>query len=198
MLQKSVSILVNAIKQIMKNILFDLKTENSFAFGRLYEENFNKVSKFVQNNNGNQAEAEDLFQDAMVVLVEKLRQDNFQLTASINTYVYAICKNLWYKKLRNRKLQFSIEDFQNIDFQNKITEVIENEMSYLEKLKGYLMNITDHCIKLIHDVFFKGKAIDEIQTEYGYSTKHNAQNQKYKCVEQIRKIKEQESISKKN
>lgn len=38
-------------------------------------------------------------------------------------------------------------------------------------------------------MFFKNKPIEQIQKEYGYSTKHNAQNQKHKCVEQIRKVK---------
>ena len=84
----------------MNEILIDLKTENNIAFGKLYNDNFYKISKFVQNNSGHEADAEDLFQDAMMVLVEKLRQDQFQLTASIDTYVYAICKNLWFKKLR--------------------------------------------------------------------------------------------------
>lgn len=41
-------------------------------------------------------------------------------------------------------------------------------------------------------MFFKNKPIEQIQKDYGYSTKHNAQNQKHKCVEQIRKVKEQE------
>ena len=80
----------------MNKIIADLKTENNFAFGKLYQDNFGKISNFVQKNSGNQADAEDLFQNAMMVLVEKLRQDNFQLAASINTYVYAICKNLWF------------------------------------------------------------------------------------------------------
>ncbi len=176
----------------MKDVLIDLKTENNFAFGKLYENNFQKISKFVHSNSGNKAEAEDLFQDAMIVLVEKLRQDHFKLTASIDTYVYAICKNLWFKKLRDRNFQFSIEEIQKIDFQNSMADSIENEKSYLEKLEGYLLKITAHCNRLIKDMFFRDQAIEQIQREYGYSTKHNAQNQKHKCVQQIRKVKEQE------
>lgn len=37
--------------------------------------------------------------------------------------------------------------------------------------------VTEHCQGLIHDMFFKEKSIEQIQKEYGYSTKHNAQNQ---------------------
>ncbi|RPD99147.1 sigma-70 family RNA polymerase sigma factor [Aureibaculum marinum] len=182
----------------MNNILIDLKTENNFAFGKLYQDNFTKISKFVQNNNGNQADAEDLFQDAMMVLVEKLRQDNFKLTASIDTYVYAICKNLWFKKLRNKNYEISVDEMQSFDFLNSINDSIEDEKNYLEKLKGYLVKITDHCNRLIHDIFFREKAIEQIQKDYGYSSRHNAQNQKHKCVEQIRKVKEKEEKLKKS
>lgn len=181
----------------MNTILTDLKTDNNFAFGKLYQDNFVKITKFVKNNSGNQSDAEDLFQDAMMVLVEKLRQDDFQLTASIDTYVYAICKNLWFKKLRNKNFELSVEELQSFDFLNSINEAIEDEKTYLEKLKGYLLNITEHCNRLIQDIFFKEKAIEQIQKDYGYSTRHNAQNQKHKCVEQIRKIKEKEETLKK-
>jgi len=37
--------------------------------------------------------------------------------------------------------------------------------------------------------FFKNNPIEQIPKDYGYYTKHNAQNQKHKCVEQIRKVK---------
>ena len=181
----------------MDDVLEDLKTEINFAFGKLYKDNFYKISNFVKNNSGNNGNAEDLFQDAMLVLLEKLRKDQFQLTASINTYLYAICKNLWFKKLRDRRYELSMDEMQTTVFLNSIDESIENEKSYLEKLKGYLLKITTHCNRLIHDIFFKDKAIDQIQQEYGYSTKHNAQNQKHKCVEQIRKVKEQEDKPKK-
>ena len=176
----------------MNNIIVDLKTENNFAFGKLYQDNFGKISKFVQNNSGNRSDADDLFQDAMMVLVDKLRQDNFQLTASIDTYVYAICKNLWFKKIRDKNHELSVDELQSSDFLTSINDSIEEEKTYLEKLKGYLVKITDHCNRLIQDIFFKEKAIDQIQQDYGYSTRHNAQNQKHKCVEQIRKVKEKD------
>ncbi len=181
----------------MSSILIDLKTENNFAFGKLYQHNFQKITRFVQNNSGSRADAEDLFQDAMIVLVEKLRQDQFQLTASIDTYVYAICKNLWFKKLRHSNYELQMDSIQSLDFLLSINEAIEDEKTYIEQLKSYLLKITDHCNRLLHDIFFKQKAIEIIQKDYGYTTRHNTQNQKHKCVEQIRKIKEKEENLKK-
>lgn len=165
--------------------------DNSISFNQLYQDNFYKIHKFVKNNSGQKADAEDLFQDAMLVLAEKLREDNFKLTASINTYLYAICKNLWFKKLRNKSYQLTIDEINAPPFQESIATSIENEMSYLEKLKNYLTKITEHCSKLINDIFFNHKPIEAIQEQYNYTSKHNVQNQQHKCIKQIKKIKEE-------
>lgn len=173
-------------------ILTDLKGENNTAFGELYKNYFHSVNRFVLNNNGNSNDAEDVFQDTMMVLLEKLRQDNFELTASLKTYIMAISKNIWLKKLRK---VFKEVDFTNENsnaFFDEINSAIDEEKSYIDKLQNYLHKITEHCKGLIHDMFFKEKSIEQIQKEYGYSTIHNAQNQKHKCVEQIRKVKEQD------
>jgi len=178
-------------------ILNDLKAENNNAFGQLYKEYFGMVKRFVTNNNGRTDDAEDVFQDTMMVLLEKLRQDDFQLTASIKTYIMAIAKNLWLKRLRtsNKEIEFT-DSFDNKFFE-EINTAIEQEKTYFDKLQNLLHRVTEHCQGLIHDMFFKEKSIEQIQKEYGYSTKHNAQNQKHKCVEQIKKVKEQDEKTKK-
>ena len=176
-------------------IIDDLKGENNNAFGQLYKEYFGMVNRFVTNNNGRTDDAEDIFQDTMIVLLEKLRQDDFQLTASIKTYIMAISKNLWLKRLRTTYRETEFTNIHDIKFYEEINLAIEQEKNYWDKLQNYMHKITDHCKGLIHDIFFKEKTIEQIQQEYGYSTKHNAQNQKHKCVEQIRKVKEEDEKS---
>jgi len=165
------------------------------SFNQLYQDNFYKIYKFVKNNRGKKDDSEDLFQDALLVLMEKLQDDNFKLTASINTYVYAICKNIWFKKSRNKSCQLTIVEINAPSFQESITISIESEMSYLEKLKTYLTKITDRCNKLITDIFFNRKPIETIQSEYNYTSRHNVQNQQHKCIKQIKRIKAAKGIS---
>lgn len=171
-------------------IINDLRGENNQAFGQLYKKYFGMVNRFVMNNNGRTSDAEDIFQDTMLVLVEKLRQDNFQLTASIKTYIMAIAKNIWLNRLRITYKETEFTELHDNKFFESVNYAIEQEKSYWDKLQNYMHQITEHCKGLIHDMFFKEKTIDQIQKEYGYSTKHNAQNQKHKCMEQIRKLKE--------
>lgn len=173
-------------------ILNDLKGENNKAFGELYKNYFGMVSRFIINNNGRVDDAEDIFQDTMLVLLGKLRQDHFVLTASLKTYVMAIAKNLWLKSLRKPYTKLEYLELDDHRFLEDINQSIEEERTYWEKLQNYLSKITSHCKGLIHAMFFEQKAIEQIQQEYGYSTKHNAQNQKHKCIEQIRKAKEQD------
>ncbi|CAN5444652.1 hypothetical protein BH10BAC6_BH10BAC6_17060 [soil metagenome] len=176
-------------------ILTDLKGENNNAFGILYKEYFGMVLRFVKNNSGRADDAEDIFQDAMVVLIQKLRQDEFELTASLKTYVMAISKNLWLKRLRTAYRETELTAIYDDQFYEEIDLAIEQEKSYKDQLQTLLHKITAHCQGLIHDMFFKEKTIDDIQRDYGYSSIHNAQNQKHKCIEQIRREKERQEMS---
>ncbi len=173
-----------------KKIINDLKGEGNRAFGDLYRNYFGLVSHYITRNNGSAEDAEDIFQETMLVLVEKLRQDNFQLTASLKTYVMAISKHIWLKKLRSGYRTTEFTDIHSNSFFEEINSSIEGGRTYSDKLHAYMTKITGHCNRLLHDMFFKKKPIEQIQVEYGYSSKHNAQNQKHKCVEQIRKVKE--------
>lgn len=178
--------------QTSEDIIIDLKGENNRAFGVLYKNYFGFVNRFITNNSGTTNDAEDIFQDTMIALLAKLRQDNFVLEASVKTYIMAIAKNLWFKKLRTANRETEFTDMHNNKFYEEISLAIEHEKTYWDKLQNYVHQITEHCKGLIHDMFFNNKPIEQTQIDYGYSTKHNAQNQKHKCVEQIRKVKEQD------
>ncbi|MFL9832818.1 RNA polymerase sigma factor [Chryseobacterium terrae] len=171
------------------DIIEDLRGENNQAFGELYKEYFEMVNRFVIQNSGCKDDSEDIFQDTMIILLEKLQHDDFQLTASLKTYVMAIAKNLWLKKLKSFKLETPFTNLYDDQFNEEINDAIENQRSYIDILQHYIHKITKHCQGLIHDMFFKEKSIEEIQKKYKYNNKHTAQNQKHKCVEQIRKVK---------
>ncbi len=172
----------------------DFKRDNNVAFGILYKKYFGYTRKFVLSNKGNPEDAEDVFQDALIILYEKLYDDDFKAYTCLANYVTGISKNLWLKKLRNRN--FFVEMHESYYFENKeeINQAIENERDYYDKLNDYINKISSHCQNLIQDIFMKNKNIEEIQEKYKYSSKHNAQNQKHKCVEQIRKIKKDDNF----
>ena len=173
-------------------LISQLKNGSSDAYNPLYEKSYPSVEKFIVNNCGTVNDAKDIFQDTLLVLFKKVREDNFELTASLKTYVIAISKNLWFKKLRHisNQQETSLTDFHSNKFFCEIESAILKEKSYLERLQIYLTKISSHCNHLLQSMFFKSKTIEDIQLEYGYTSKHNAHNQKHKCVQQVRKVKE--------
>jgi RNA polymerase sigma factor (sigma-70 family) len=173
-----------------KEILIDLKGENNEAYGKLYLMYFGLVKNFIKKNSGTTSDAEDVFQEVLLVLFEKLKKDDFQLTASLKTYIFAISKNLWLKRLRttSREVEFTASH-SDLLF-TELDSAIDEERTLYERLFFYFRKISKHCNRLLHDIFLKEKPIEQIQTEYGYTTKHNAVNQKHKCLNQIKKVKE--------
>lgn len=170
------------------DLINDLQEEQAKAYQSLYNNYFGQVKNFVCNNKGSLSDAEDVFQDTMFVLVQKIRKDQFRLTASMGTYIVAIAKNIWLNKLRHQYRQEIEMSKYNHTFFEEIDQAIEQEKYYKSQLQQYLYKVSKHCQSVIEDVFFKGKSTEQIQKEYGYSSKHNAANQKYKCVEQLKRL----------
>lgn len=61
-----------------------------------------KVERMVRKNSGTHADAKDLFQDALVILLGRAKDPAFTLSCSIGTYLFAICRNKWQEELRRQ------------------------------------------------------------------------------------------------
>lgn len=168
------------------------------ATGYIYKYYFPSIKRYVILNQGSIEDAKDLFQDVLLVLLTKLQHDNFILSASLKTYTIAIAKNLWLKRLKYMRMQANYEPSLDNQLLLDIESQIEQEKSYWEKLQDYFTKITKHCNELLTKIFIHGKTIEQIQDEYGYSSKHNAQNQQHKCLEQVRKVRAKEENTEKN
>lgn len=166
--------------------LFISISMNTYSYQHFYTNYFPSIRKYILSNSGNQEDAEDIFQETMIVFIKKLKRDDFELTASVKTYLIAISKNLWLKQLRERKKMRLTNEIPPL-LDEQVDDIIEQERNNSEKILYAMAKMTSHCKKLITDIFFRGKVIEEIQKEYGYTTRHNATNQKHKCIQQARK-----------
>src|SRR5450759_2040431 len=70
----------------------------------LFDASRRAVTSYVRNNNGTTDDAEDMLQEALIVLWEKVRSGNFHYDAKLSTFIVAVVKNLWLRRLaRQRK-----------------------------------------------------------------------------------------------
>jgi RNA polymerase sigma factor (sigma-70 family) len=171
------------------DLLIQLQNEENASFEILYQFYFPAIANYVTNNYGNAEDAEDVFQEAIIVLLQKLRQGNFRLTSSLKTYLFAIAKNLWLNRLRNNKI-ISVDDF---DKYQKATETfdmtLKPEPTQDEKLGSWLTRITANCQRILKAIFFYKEPMHSVMEKMGWKNKHTAANQQYKCIQQVKREK---------
>ncbi|HKZ66738.1 MAG TPA: sigma-70 family RNA polymerase sigma factor, partial [Chitinophagaceae bacterium] len=81
-------------------LLQGLARNDKKAVEMIYKENYSTVQSLIINNNGTADDAKDIFQEAMIVLYEKARSGNFELSCQMKTYVYSVSRRLWLKRLQ--------------------------------------------------------------------------------------------------
>jgi len=166
------------------SLLSQLKNEENAAFDRLYEGCFPSVAKYIRQNTGSEQDAEDIFQEAVIVLLSKIRQPEFHLTASLKTYMFSISKNLWLKKLRDsRSVMIAVDHC----LPALLTD--DNESAYWNenKLLSWLQKITASCQRILKAIFFLNEPMESLMIKMGWKNRHTAANQKYKCIEQLKR-----------
>lgn len=142
---------------------------------------------FVIKNSGNFEEAQDVFQDAIIVLYEKTKISDFKLTCALKTYIYSIVRNLWLKALSKKKIKVSITDYEKF-YNIPIEEEPEENKDKMSEVNAALKLLGDKCRQLLVSFYFEKKKMQLIAEELGYEKAVNAKSQKYKCMQQLKKL----------
>jgi len=164
------------------------------ATSQIYQQHHNTISSWIIKNGGAAADGADIFQEAMVVLYEKAQNEDFRLICKIGTYLFAVSKHLWYKKVQKQQKQpGNLPDKAGIDeeidwtYEDDINAHKERETHY-EQLNVALDQLGEPCRSLLKAFYHQDKSMQEIATEFGYTNTDNAKTQKYKCLARLRKI----------
>lgn len=166
-----------------------LRTGNNEVLSALYKKYYNIVLKFIVNNSGTQEAAQDIYQETIIVLYENVQKPGFELNCQLQTYIFSIAKRLWLKQLKKSSKTFLFkEDGENelVDVSKEITEHLNKEVE-LDKLTQSLTELGEPCATLIKDFYVHKLSMDEIAEKFGYTNADNAKNQKYKCLQRLKK-----------
>ena len=151
----------------------------------LYKETLSKVRNMVLKNNGNHEEANDIFQDAVIIFFKQVRNGSFNTSYDIDGYIYTISKNLWIKRAVKINKTVSLEHVEN-SFpysENILEEVITKEKSTaLEEVMG---KIGEECKKLLKLVAYDKLSMKEICVQMSYSSENVAKTYHYRCKKKL-------------
>ncbi|MDA3824191.1 MAG: sigma-70 family RNA polymerase sigma factor [Bacteroidales bacterium] len=110
----------------------------------IYDENFGKISQMILNNSGSDDDAEDAFQESLIILFKRLRENkDFELSSTFSTYIYSIARLYWLKKLRDtRKMNVT-------ELKREMEEFLEFEEPPPVQDKDFRLAVYQRNLKLI-------------------------------------------------
>lgn len=168
-----------------EKILARLRQGDQEVLVELYHSNFSMVRNHVVKNNGVVEDAEDLLQDALVVLWQNVRKPGFELTSKISTYIMAICKNLWLKQLGKNSRMMGEE---MIKPQAHSITPDNGQVMDLKKIHEALDELGDTCRNILVMFYFDGYDMDTIARSLQFNNADTAKAKKYQCFKKLEEI----------
>lgn len=172
-----------------REIVLGILNDSEEALNRLYKSYFPMVLQFILNNNGSADDAKDVYQEAIIVLYNKVKQGNFELSAKLKTFIYSVCRRIWLKKLNHQsnKTQ-NINDYEDVFAVEDDIEHHEEKDAQFERMKDALSQLGEPCKTIIEDFYIRNQTMQDICEKFGYTNSDNAKTQKYKCLQRLKKL----------
>jgi RNA polymerase sigma factor (sigma-70 family) len=181
-------------KQVFMNndqVLVDkIREGDGDALRFLYKKYYPVVLRLITQNSGDEQDAEDIYQEALIVLYEKVKDPNFKLSSSLKTFIYSISRNKWLYKLRQEGTGgVSFEDVEDFFDVVDDSQDLDGENIDYENLVGEaLQKMDDTCRKLLEYFYFHKLSLDIIAQKLGYNNANTAKAKKNKCMNRARSI----------
>lgn len=137
-----------------------LKSKDNKAYEIIYKFYYPSVKNFITKNSGCEEDAQDIFQETILVLLEKVPKKDFNLTSSLKTYIFAISSNLWLKRLIacNKMVKTEPDVYEKYlsDYEAAETEVSHANTNRIVKVFKIM---TNKCITLLKAIFMMRKIL---------------------------------------
>ncbi len=169
-------------EQILKGIL----RHDNLILQYIYKEYYYKVSYFIKKNQGSEDDANDVFQEAIIVIYRKLKENDLIFAkSSFHGYLFSVCRFLWLKQLEKRRIEKEkLNDtlpYQEDLYDDSLVDIVEKNERY-SLYQKHFKNLGTDCQKLLQ-LFFEKVPLKEIARIMGYKGEKYAKTRKYKCKE---------------
>lgn len=132
----------------------------------------------------------EVYQKTFIVLYYNIKDGKMtELKSSLKTYLYAIAKNIFRERFRDKHQQvLDIEKGAEVkevdlDIENKYQKEHQQQV-----VAGLLDKIGDPCKTVLHLFFFKRYSVEAIAHAMGYKDERVVSKRKSICLKQMRKL----------
>lgn len=167
--------------------LSGLRARNHAILQEIYQAFFPAIRSHIQQKGGRLEDAEDAFQDSLVVLYRKLDEETFQLTSSFGTFLYAVASRIWLgrmsRKQKNPQTPLALSEPIETHDMAQALEQTEKYRLFREKLQL----LGQDCQRVLQ-LFFAKKPMKQIAQEMGYGSEQYAKKRKFQCKQKLTEL----------
>ena len=175
-------------------LLMGIADGSDDALTQLYRLYFPMVLRFVTVDSGSEDEAEDVYQEALIVLYEKVRSGWFDLHCQLKTYIYSVSRRLWLKQLAY-KSRFVVNDTETPAADSAAVGQLGDDLTDHEErdrqfdlMADSLDRLGEPCRTLLEDFYIRHLSMQALTEKFGYTNADNAKTQKYKCLMRLKRL----------
>jgi len=168
-----------------------IREGDDIAFRYLYKRTFPHVRQFVVNNNGKEADAEDVFQDGILALWNNIQKGSFILhdEVKISSYLSKICRYRWLERVKSAGHKRSVALPEHVERADESSNALGSLISSEEivDLENKFRQLGDKCQEILKLYYYEKKSMAEIATILDMQP-NSVKNEKYRCMEKLKKL----------
>ncbi len=175
-------------EELLQAIRDDINMDDAIRY--LYRNYFNGLRVYVQQNQGSNQDAEDIFQETIVAFIQLVQQNRFRGDASIKTFLFAINKNTWLNELK-RKGRAGVREAKFENARETVDEGISHYIAGREarnQVLGIMEKLGEGCKKILLAFYYENLSMKEIIGTMNYENDQVLRNKKYKCLKQLEQM----------
>ncbi|MDF9795462.1 RNA polymerase sigma factor (sigma-70 family) [Catalinimonas alkaloidigena] len=166
-----------------------LKNDQS-AFEYLYTQNFPAVRQLIFQYRGSEDDAKDIFQEGVIALWNNIRSGTYQLREGVklSTYLIQICKLRWMDKMKKASSRYEVKQevyMEPAEEAEVMVEWIDKEEQ--SQFQQQFAQLGERCQNLLKRFYFLKQSLQEI-AEVMTIGEASAKNEKYRCMQRLKKI----------
>lgn len=181
-------------------IIDGLKHHDSKIIKYLYKEYYPTIKFLIMTNSGKEEQAEDIFQEALLIIYRKIVRENLILTGSFKTFLYSVSRNLWLQQLDRNFFDFNSLELETLEFNDseECASLMELE-SKIEKytiFQSHFLNLSADCQKILK-LYLSNYSIEEITKQMGFDSEIYTKRRLYNCkAKLIKKVHQDHNFQK--
>jgi RNA polymerase sigma factor (sigma-70 family) len=170
------------------HILDQMRRGDEEALVTLHHAHRRAITSYVLKNNGTADDAEDMLQESLIILWERVRSGRFEHSARLGTFLFGIAKNLWKRSLARRRREVPAENDAEIgDDALSVLDVLIGQEETTVVLES-LQKVGETCRRLLLLYYWEELSMEEIAARMGFANATTAKSKKYQCKKALERI----------